>query len=111
MKNKILNFLSQKSALNSAINSLQSSKSINNDALRIITKFFYQKNIIDTKNLDVTTLKSSLKNKIKEKDFEDFSKYLDDFQEKSFTSSNEIEDRKKIVNSFIKILKKIDLYA
>ena len=111
IKNKILNFLSQKSALNNAINSLQRSKSIDNDAIRIITKFFYQKNIIDTKNLDITTLKTFLKNKIKEKDFEDFSKYLDDFQKKSFTPSNEIQDRKKIVNSFIKILKRIDLYV
>ena len=56
VKNKILNFISQKSALNSAINSLRSSKSINNDSLQIMTKFFYQKNIINTKNIDITTV-------------------------------------------------------
>ena len=111
VKNKILNFISQKSALNRAINSLRSSKSINNDSLQIMTKFFYQKNIINTKNIDITTLKISLKNKIKDKDFDMLSKYLDDFQKESFSPINEFEDREKIIDSFIKILKKIDLYA
>ena len=111
IKNKILNFMSQKSALNGAINSLRSSKSINNDALKIITKFFYQKKIINTKNIDITTLKISLKNKIKDNDFDMLSKYLDDFQKESFSPINEFENREKIINSFIKILKKIDLYA
>lgn len=111
VKNKILNFISQKSALNSAINSLRSSKSINNDALQIMTKFFYRKNIINTKNIDITTLKISLKNKIKDKDFDMLSNYLDDFQKESFSPINEFEDREKIIDSIIKILKKIDLYA
>ena len=111
VKNKILNFISQKSALNRAINSLRSSKSINNDALQIMTKFFYQKNIINTKNIDITTLKISLKNKIKDKDFDMLSKYLDDFQKESFSPINEFEDREKITDSFITILKKIDSYA
>ena len=111
VKNKILNFISQKSALNRAINSLRFSKSINNDALQIMTKFFYQKNIINNKNIDITTLKISLKNKIKDKDFDKLSKYLDDFQKESFSPINESEDREKIIESLIKILKKIDLYA
>ena len=52
-----------------------------------------------------------VKNKIKDKDFDMLSKYLDDFQKESFSPINEFEDREKIIDSFIQILKKIDSYA
>ena len=111
VKNLILNFMSVKSALNNAMNSLNESESLYNDGSKIIIKFFYQKNMINSTNMDISTLKSSLKNKINNKDFNELSKYLDDFQTKSYSQVDDFKDRKSAVNSLIKVLKRIDSYV
>ncbi len=111
VKNLILNFMSIKSALNNAINSLNESESLYNDGSKIIVKFFYQKNMINSINMDISTLKSSLKNKINNKDFNELSKYLDDFQTKSYSQVDDFKDRKSVINSLIKVLKRIDSYV
>ena len=67
--------------------------------------------MINSINMDISTLKSSLKNKINNKDFNELSKYLDDFQRKSYSQVDDFEDRKNMVNSLIKVLKRIDLYV
>ena len=111
VKNLIFNFMSVKSALNNAINSLNESESLYNDGSKIIIKFFYQKNMINSINMDISTLKSSLKNKINNKDFNELSKHLDDFQTKSYSQVDDFKDIKSAVNSLIKVLKRIDLYV
>ena len=111
LKNLILNFISVKSALNNAIVSLNESKSFYNDASKIIIKFFYQKNITSSANIDISTLKKSLKNKIDDTDFNELSKYLDDFQRKSYSQADDFEDRKNMVNSLIEFLKRVDSYV
>ena len=111
LKNLILNFISVKSALNNAIVSLNESKSFYNDASKIIIKFFYQKNITSSANIDISTLKKSLKNKIDDTDFNELSKYLDDFQRKSYSQVDDFEDRKNMVNSLIEFLKRVDSYV
>ena len=62
-------------------------------------------------NIDITTLKSILKDKIKSNDFDDISKLLDEFQAKSYSQLKDDKDEENIKKSLKKILKRIDEYV
>ena len=111
LKHKILSFIVFQSALNRSLNRLNHTQSIFLDGPRIITYFFYQKKIINTLNIDISTLKILLKKKIKEKDFEILSTFLDKCQIESFSQTNDKENNKKTINMLIKILTDIDKYV
>ena len=111
LKHKILSFIVFQSALNRSLNRLNHTQSIFLDGPRIITYFFYQKKIINTFNIDISTLKILLKKKIKEKDFEILSTFLDKCQIESFSQTNDKENNKKTINMLIKILTDIDKYV
>ena len=70
-----------------------------------------QKNILSTENIDLTSLKSILRDKIKKNDFDALSIYLDEFQKKSYSQLKDEKDKKKIKKSLKKILKEIDTYV
>ena len=98
-------------ALNNAVKSLEVTNSVHDDGIKIITKYFFQKNILSTKNIDLTTLKSVLKDKIKLNDFDALSIHLDELQKKSYSQLNDKKDEEKIKKSLKKILKGIDTYV
>ena len=104
-------FIKLNTALNNAIKSLEITNSIHFDGTKIIIKYFFQKNILSTKNIDLTSLKSILKDKIKLNDFDALSMHLDEFQKKSYSQLKDEKDMKKIKKSLKKILKRIDAYV
>ena len=81
----INDFIKVNSALNNAIKSLESTNSIYIDGTKIIIMYFYQKNILSTKNIDISSLKNILRQKINKNDFDIISGHLDDFQAKSYS--------------------------
>ena len=111
LKLKIKSFISFKSALNNAINSLKNTNSISTDGPRIIAMFFYKKKIIKTINLDISTLKNELKRRAKKEDFEFLSNFLDDCQRKSYSQLDNKKNNEKTIIKLIKVLTKIDTYA
>ena len=111
LKLKIKSFISFKSALNNAINSLKNTNSISTDGPRIIAMFFYKKKIIKTINLDISTLKNDLKRRTKKEDFEFLSNFLDDCQRKSYSQLDDKKNNEKTIIKLIKVLTKIDTYA
>ncbi len=98
-------------ALNNAVKSLDIANSVHVDGTKIIIKYFFQKNILSTKNIDITSLKSILRDKIKLDDFEALSMHLDEFQKKSYSQLKDEKDEKKIKKSLKKILKRVDIYV
>tara|TARA_B100000965_G_scaffold67420_1_gene52978 strand:- start:1853 stop:3559 length:1707 start_codon:yes stop_codon:yes gene_type:complete len=104
-------FIKLNTALNSAVKSLEITNSVHDDGMKIIIKYFFQKNILSTKNIDLTSLKSILKNKIKPNDLDALSVHLDEFQTKSYSQLKDEKDEKKIKKSLQKILKRIDTYV
>ena len=98
-------------ALNNAVKSLEVTNSVHDDGIKIITKYFFQKNILSTKNIDITSLKSILKDKIKLNDFDALSIHLDEFQKKSYSQLKDKKDEEKIKKSLKKLLKGIDTYV
>jgi hypothetical protein len=111
LKSRITAFISFKSALNSAVNSLRNTNSVFIDGPRIITNFFYKKKIIKSMNVDISTLKNDSKKKIKKEDFELLANFLDDCQRKTYSQLDHVENNRKAVNILIKTLTKIDTYV
>jgi len=111
LKKFINNFIKVNTALNSAIKSIESSNSIYDDGTKIIIKYFYQKNILSTKNIDISSLKNILIQKINKNDFDAISKHLDDFQAKSYSQLKGNEDVQNIISSLKIVLKKVDSYV
>ncbi|MFL3058186.1 MAG: BatD family protein [Candidatus Neomarinimicrobiota bacterium] len=104
-------FIKVNSALNNAIKSLESTNSIYIDGTKIIIRYFYQKNILSTKNIDISSLKNILRQKINKNDFEIISGHLDDFQAKSYSKLKGGKDVKTIVSSLKIVLNKVDVYV
>ena len=111
LKKFIFDFIRVNSALNNAIKSLESTKSIYNDGSKIIIKYFFQKNILNTKNIDISSLKNTLRQKINKNDFDVISKHLDDFQTKSYSQLSLDKDVSSIVSSLKTTLKRVDSYV
>ena len=111
LKKFINNFVKVNTALNSAIKSIESSNSIYDDGTKIIIKYFYQKNILSTKNIDISSLKNILIQKINKNDFDVISKHLDDFQAKSYSQLKGDEDVHNIISSLKTVFKKVDSYV
>ena len=107
----INDFIKVNSALNNAIKSLESTNSIYIDGTKIIIMYFYQKNILSTKNIDISTLKNILRQKINKNDFDIISGHLDDFQAKSYSQLKGDKDFKTIVSSLKIVLNKVDIYV
>ena len=111
LKKFINNFVKVNTALNSAIKSIESSNFIYDDGTKIIIKYFYQKNILSTKNIDISSLKNILIQKINKNDFDVISKHLDDFQAKSYSQLKGDEDVQNIISSLKIVFKKVDSYV
>ena len=111
LKKFINNFVKVNTALNSAIKSIESSNSIYDDGTKIIIKYFYQKNILSTKNIDISSLKNILIQKINKNDFDVIVKHLDDFQAKSYSQLKGDEDVQNIISSLKIVLNKVDSYV
>ena len=111
LRNYINEYIKLNTALNNAIKSLEVTNSVHGDGIKIIIKYFFQKNILSTENIDLTSLKSILRDKIKKNDFDALSIYLDEFQKKSYSQLKDEKDKKKIKKSLKKILKEIDKYV
>ena len=111
LKKFINNFIKVNTALNNAINSIESSNSIYEDGTKIIIKYFYQKNILSTKNIDISSLKNILIQKINKNDFDVIVKHLDDFQAKSYSQLKGDEDVQNIISSLKIVLNKVDNYV
>ena len=111
LRNYINEYIKLNTALNNAIKSLEVTNSVHGDGIKIIIKYFFQKNILSTENIDLTSLKSILRDKIKKNDFDALSIYLDEFQKKSYSQLKDEKDKKKIKKSLKKILKEIDTYV
>jgi hypothetical protein len=111
LKKFINNFVKVNTALNSAIKSIESSNSIYDDGTKIIIKYFYQKNILSTKNIDISSLKNILIQKINKNDFDVISKHLEDFQAKSYSQLKGDEDVQNIISSLKIVFKKVDSYV
>ena len=107
----INDFIKVNSALNNAIKSLESTNSIYIDGTKIIITYFYQKNILSTKNIDISSLKNILRQKINKNDFDIISGHLDDFQAKSYSQLKGNKDFKTIVSSLKIVLNKVDIYV
>ncbi len=110
-KQKVLSFISFKSALNNAINNLKNTSSIFEEGPRIITEFFYKKKIIKSVNIDISTLKKGLRKRIQKKDFEILSNFLDSSQKMSYSQLSDSDNDMKNIRVIIKILTKIDKYV
>jgi len=111
LKKFINNFVKVNTALNSAIKSIESSNSIYDDGIKIIIKYFYQKNILCTKNIDISSLKNILIQKINKNDFDVIVNHLDDFQAKSYSQLKGDEDVQNIISSLKIVLNKVDSYV
>ena len=111
LKKFINNFIKVNTALNNAIKSIESSNSIYEDGTKIIIKYFYQKNILSTKNIDISSLKNILIQKINKNDFNVIVKHLDDFQAKSYSQLKGDEDVQNIISSLKIVLNKVDSYV
>ena len=111
LKKFINNFIKVNTALNNAIKSIESSNSIYEDGTKIIIKYFYQKNILSTKNIDISSLKNILIQKINKNDFDVIVKHLDDFQAKSYSQLKVDEDVQNIISSLKIVLNKVDSYV
>ena len=107
----INDFIKVNSALNNAIKSLESTNSIYIDGTKIIIMYFYQKNILSTKNIDISSLKNILRQKINKNDFDIISGHLDDFQTKSYSQLKGDKDVQTIVSSLKIVLNKVDIYV
>ena len=107
----INDFIKVNSALNNAIKSLESTNSIYIDGTKIIIMYFYEKNILSTKNIDISSLKNILRQKINKNDFDIISGHLDDFQAKSYSQLKGNKDFKTIVSSLKIVLNKVDIYV
>ena len=111
LRRYINQYIKLNTALNNSLKKLDLSHSIYEDGIKIIKKYFNQKNILSSINIDITLLKSILKDKIKSNDFDDISKLLDEFQAKSYSQLKDDKDEENIKKSLKKILKRIDEYV
>lgn len=111
LKSYMNEYIKLNTALNNAIHSIEETNSVHENGMKIIIKYFFQKNILINVNIDLLSLKSILKDKIKIEDFDALSKHLNEFQKKSYSQFKDHKDDKKIKKSLKNILKRIDAYV
>ena len=111
LRSYINEYIKLNTALNNAIHSIEETNSVHENGMKIIIKYFFQKNILINVNIDLLSLKSILKDKIKIEDFDALSKHLNEFQKKSYSQFKDHKDDKKIKKSLKNILKRIDAYV
>jgi len=111
LKRYLNHYIKLNTALNNSLKSLDLAHSIYEDGTRIIIKYFNQKNILSSINIDITSLKSIIKDRIKANDFDAISKILDEFQAKSYSQLKDDKDEEKMKKSLKKILKRINEYV
>ena len=71
----------------------------------------FYKYLKNTKNIDISSLKNILRQKINKNDFDIISGHLDDFQAKSYSQLKGDKDFKTIVSSLKIVLNKVDIYV
>ena len=111
LRSYINEYIKLNTALNNAIHSIEETNSVHENGMKIIIKYFLQKNILINVNIDLLSLKSILKDKIKIEDFDALSKHLNEFQKKSYSQFKDYKDDNKIKKSLKNILKRIDAYV
>ena len=111
LRSYINDYIKLNTALNNAINSIEETNSVHEEGLKIIKKYCFQKNMLSTENIDLTSLKNILKDKIKIDDFNALSIHLNEFQKKTFSQFKHNKDEKKIKKSLKNVLKRIDTYV
>ena len=111
LRSYINEYIKLNTALNNAIHSIEETNSVHENGMKIIIKYFFQKNILINVNIDLLSLKSILKDKIKIEDFDALSKHLNEFQKKSYSQFKDHKDDNKIKKSLKNILKRIDAYV
>ena len=111
LRSYINEYIKLNTALNNAIHSIEETNSVHENGMKIIIKYFFQKNILINVNIDLLSLKSILKDKIKIEDFDSLSKHLNEFQKKSYSQFKDHKDDNKIKKSLKNILKRIDAYV
>ena len=111
LKSYMNEYIKLNTALNNAIHSIEETNSVHENGMKIIIKYFFQKNILINVNIDLLSLKSILKDKIKIEDFDALSKHLNEFQKKSYSQFKDHKDDNKIKKSLKNILKRIDAYV
>ena len=111
LRSYINEYIKLNTALNNAIHSIEETNSVHENGMKIIIKYFFQKNILINVNIDLLSLKSILKDKIKIEDFDALSKHLNEFQKKSYSQFKDYKDDNKIKKSLKNILKRIDAYV
>ncbi len=111
LRSYINEYIKLNTALNNAIRSIEETNSVHENGMKIIIKYFFQKNILINVNIDLLSLKSILKDKIKIEDFDALSKHLNEFQKKSYSQFKDYKDDNKIKKSLKNILKRIDAYV
>jgi len=111
LRSYINEYIKLNTALNNAIHSIEETNSVHENGMKIIIKYFFQKNILINENIDLLSLKSILKDKIKLGDFDALSKHLNEFQKKSYSQFKDHKDDNKIKKSLKNILKRIDEYV
>ena len=111
LRSYINEYIKLNTALNNAIRSIEETNSVHENGMKIIIKYFFQKNILINVNIDLLSLKSILKDKIKIEDFDALSKHLNEFQKKSYSQFKDHKDDNKIKKSLKNILKRIDAYV
>ena len=111
LRSYINEYIKLNTALNNAIQSIEETNSVHENGMKIIIKYFFQKNILINVNIDLLSLKSILKDKIKIEDFDALSKHLNEFQKKSYSQFKDYKDDNKIKKSLKNILKRIDAYV
>ena len=111
LKSYMNEYIKLNTALNNAIYSIEETNSVHENGMKIIIKYFFQKNILINVNIDLLSLKSILKDKIKIEDFDALSKHLNEFQKKSYSQFKDHKDDNKIKKSLKNILKRIDAYV
>tara|TARA_B100000214_G_scaffold336367_1_gene280266 strand:+ start:30 stop:1736 length:1707 start_codon:yes stop_codon:yes gene_type:complete len=111
LKGFINQYVKFNTALNNSFKSIDLTHSIYANGTKIIIRYFFQKNILSSKNIDISSLKNILKDNIETNDFDDISIHLDEFQTKSYSQIKGDNDENKIKKSLKKILKRIDSYV
>ena len=111
LRSYINEYIKLNTALNNAIHSIEETNSVHENGMKIIIKYFFQKNILINVNIDLLSLKSILKDKINIEDFDALSKHLNEFQKKSYSQFKDYKDDNKIKKSLKNILKRIDAYV
>jgi len=99
-----------KSALSNSLDSISSSEDIHKDCLKIISAFFYDKNMISSINVDSIVLDDELRNKIEIKHLKKLKSILEHCNQYKYTDISSSKDT-AIKQKTIKLLTEINEYV